>query len=101
MAEAPLKPSTVIVMSRAFASSVAVFVFVMFTRVLLTAARAAVVPAVSATLKRLTNRDAAAAASPAVKVTAVLVPVTDPSVSYTHLTLPRIERCRSRWSPYH
>ena len=22
-------------------------------------------------------------------------------VSYTHLTLPRIERCRSRWSPYH
>ena len=23
------------------------------------------------------------------------------SVSYTHLTLPRIERCRSRWSPYH
>src|SRR5660397_133775 len=27
---------------------------------------------------------------------AVLVPV-----SYTHLTLPRIERCRSRWSPYH
>ena len=25
----------------------------------------------------------------------------DISVSYTHLTLPRIERCRSRWSPYH
>src|SRR5665647_1385579 len=24
-----------------------------------------------------------------------------PAVSYTHLTLPRIERCRSRWSPYH
>ena len=23
------------------------------------------------------------------------------AVSYTHLTLPRIERCRSRWSPYH
>ena len=23
------------------------------------------------------------------------------SVSYTHLTLPTIERCRSRWSPYH
>ena len=23
------------------------------------------------------------------------------SVSYTHLTLRRIERCRSRWSPYH
>ena len=23
------------------------------------------------------------------------------TVSYTHLTLPRIERCRSRWSPYH
>ena len=22
-------------------------------------------------------------------------------VSYTHLTLPTIERCRSRWSPYH
>ena len=22
-------------------------------------------------------------------------------VSYTHLTLRRIERCRSRWSPYH
>src|SRR5660398_309285 len=27
-------------------------------------------------------------------------PQYDP-VSYTHLTLPRIERCRSRWSPYH
>src|SRR5660397_247633 len=23
------------------------------------------------------------------------------AVSYTHLTLPTIERCRSRWSPYH
>ena len=23
------------------------------------------------------------------------------SVSYTHLTLPTTERCRSRWSPYH
>ena len=23
------------------------------------------------------------------------------TVSYTHLTLPTIERCRSRWSPYH
>ena len=23
------------------------------------------------------------------------------AVSYTHLTLRRIERCRSRWSPYH
>ena len=23
------------------------------------------------------------------------------SVSYTHLTLPTIRRCRSRWSPYH
>ena len=23
------------------------------------------------------------------------------SVSYTHLTLPTICRCRSRWSPYH
>ena len=23
------------------------------------------------------------------------------SVSYTHLTLPTKERCRSRWSPYH
>ena len=25
----------------------------------------------------------------------------DGSVSYTHLTLPRRLRCRSRWSPYH
>ena len=24
-----------------------------------------------------------------------------PAVSYTHLTLPRRLRCRSRWSPYH
>ena len=23
------------------------------------------------------------------------------AVSYTHLTLPRCSRCRSRWSPYH
>ena len=23
------------------------------------------------------------------------------AVSYTHLTLPTKERCRSRWSPYH
>ena len=23
------------------------------------------------------------------------------TVSYTHLTLRRIRRCRSRWSPYH
>src|SRR5665647_1821479 len=27
--------------------------------------------------------------------------VTPDPVSYTHLTLPTIERCRSRWSPYH
>ena len=27
--------------------------------------------------------------------------VTLSPVSYTHLTLPTIERCRSRWSPYH
>ena len=26
---------------------------------------------------------------------------TSMSVSYTHLTLPTKERCRSRWSPYH
>ena len=23
------------------------------------------------------------------------------AVSYTHLTLPRLPQCRSRWSPYH
>ena len=27
--------------------------------------------------------------------------VEDGAVSYTHLTLPTICRCRSRWSPYH
>ena len=30
------------------------------------------------------------------KINMICIPV-----SYTHLTLPRIERCRSRWSPYH
>ena len=29
------------------------------------------------------------------------LPIQEPAVSYTHLTLRRIERCRSRWSPYH
>ena len=26
---------------------------------------------------------------------------TEEPVSYTHLTLRRLNRCRSRWSPYH
>ena len=30
-----------------------------------------------------------------------VVAPTSESVSYTHLTLPTIYACRSRWSPYH
>ena len=30
-----------------------------------------------------------------------LMSVSGTSVSYTHLTLPRLLTCRSRWSPYH